>query len=587
MKKIIIILLILIFPLMVKAELTKEQQEDIAAFSRNFIIKGNGSEHKSGNFGILAYNQGSRNEGFVGQLSYMNKDYKRKNTINAKKWTFDCSSFAAYVYYHCFGVKTTYLSNNSPYVVSKFVEDANRGHNFYFVMTNQNTDTLNYSQLQKGDLIVFVGSHIMVYIGDGKIAHFSSTAIAMGTNIGSEVIDLKTRFPNHKTSVIRIKNGIVPTSAKANMTIKWPDTGKTEDLSDKDDLPKVNVSYNDVVGNEVIVKISATDDKGIIGYQITTSTPSNYTNVDKQKSFETTYKVTNNGTYYVYVKDTKNQVTKKEFVITKLDNSKPEITNINYRYNHDKNNFYIEIKASDNGNLLYSLDDSAYQDNNTFDNVSIGNHLIKVKDDANNITEYTLTLSNDLIPTININYDSNYTKLLKVNIIGVDQEGIDGYNVTKTNEEPKTFLTYTNGQTYTINTNGTYYFWIRNKKGIVVNKSVTINNIDNIGPVINNVTIKNTFNGYDVNIDATDTGCGIGYYSLDGNNYQDVNHYDKVDTIYANIFVKDKCDNLTIYKVDFDSIEDDNIGTIIMIAAIVFVGVIILVNIFTMEKKKR
>ena len=164
MKKIIIVFLILLIPIYAKADLTKQQQDDIAEFASKMITEANKSEHKdSKGFSILAYNQGTRNEGFNNQLSYMAKDYNSVNLIGSKKWTFDCASFAAYVYYHCFGVKTT-NSNGSPWVVSSFVNNASKNGYFYFIGSNWNTSTMDYSKLQKGDLVIFVGSHIMVKI---------------------------------------------------------------------------------------------------------------------------------------------------------------------------------------------------------------------------------------------------------------------------------------------------------------------------------------------------------------------------------------------------------------------------------------
>ena len=586
MKKLIIILLILTFPIFVKADLTKEQQDDIAAFAKNMIIKGNGSEHKNGKFGILAYDQGKRTDGFYGRLAYLYKDYNSVNPIQANKWVFDCSSFAAYVYYHCFGVNTTYSSNKYPYVVSTFVDNASKKKDFYFIMNGVSVANLDYSKLQKGDLIIQVGVHIMVYIGDGKIAHFSSSAIVKDQNLGCEVVSLQSKYPNMKVSVIRLKDGVISKTKKANMTITWPDTGKTEDLSDKDDLPKINVSYNDTITQEVEVTINITDDKGLTGYQITTGSPTSYQSISNKKSFSTKYKVTKNGTYYVYAKDTKGQTTNYQFKVTKIDNTKPEITSVGYKYNRIQNNFDIEVTATDTNTITYALDSDNYQDSNKFSGVSIGSHIIKVKDVANNIIEYTLNLSNDLIPTINLNYDTSYTKSLKVSIVAVDTNGISGYNVTTSDIEPSSFLPYSNGQTYNISTNGTYYFWVRNTKGVVVNKSIVVNNIDAVGPTVNNVKIKKTFNGFDIDIDAVDNQCGMGTYSIDGINYQNENHFEKVDTIYENIYIKDKCDNVTTYKVDFDSIEDDNIGTIILIAVIAFVVIITAYNLLSIKKKR-
>ena len=80
MKKIIIIVLILFIPLLVKADLTKEQQDDIAEFATNFITYGYKKEHlDSQGFSIHAYDQGTRNEGFYNKLAYMNNDYNRIN----------------------------------------------------------------------------------------------------------------------------------------------------------------------------------------------------------------------------------------------------------------------------------------------------------------------------------------------------------------------------------------------------------------------------------------------------------------------------------------------------------------------------
>ena len=54
-------------------------------------------------------------------------------------------------------------------------------------MNNVKVSSIDFSRMQKGDLVIIVGSHIMVYIGDGNIAHFSSSAIQKGSNLGSEV----------------------------------------------------------------------------------------------------------------------------------------------------------------------------------------------------------------------------------------------------------------------------------------------------------------------------------------------------------------------------------------------------------------
>lgn len=585
MKKIIILFLILLIPLFPKAELSAEQRDDVAAFAKNMILKGNGNEHKNGRFAILAYNQGTRREGFYNKLSQMGKDYRGVNTINAKKWTFDCSSFAAYVYYHTLGVQTTYHDGH-PYVVSKFVEDAQKGQNFYFIMNNVSVSSIDYNRMQKGDLVIIVGSHIMVYVGDRKIAHFTPSAITHGENLGAEVIDLGVKYPNTKVSVIRLKNGIVPASKKANTIITWPDTGKNEDISDRDDKPIIKVTYQDIIQKEIEITVNITDDKGLTGYKLSQETPTNYESINRTKTFTKKEKISENGTYYIFAKDTKGQVSKYEFKISNLDNTKPTITDIKYDYHHSTQKFDIEIIATDTNKIMYSLDKSLYQDSNKFINVSIGEHLIEVLDVAGNTTEYKLNLSSDLIPTLELNYDKNYRRTITVTINANDASGINGFAVTRDNNEPLNFNSYSINQTYQINANGTYYFWIKNNKGIVINKNITINNIDNIPPTINNVDIKRNFSSFEIIIDASDNQCGMGTYSIDGTNYQENNTFNDVNTINETIYVKDKCNNIATYKVDLNNLPTINYGTIILIVIIIVVVILIINNLLSIQKKR-
>ena len=61
-----LILLIIVIPFIVHADLTAEQSEAIAEFSKNMIIKQAEAPHVDSNgFGLMAYSQGQRrNEGF-------------------------------------------------------------------------------------------------------------------------------------------------------------------------------------------------------------------------------------------------------------------------------------------------------------------------------------------------------------------------------------------------------------------------------------------------------------------------------------------------------------------------------------------
>lgn len=595
MKKIIIIFLILLIPIFAKADLTKQQQDDIAEFASKMITEANKPEHKdSKGFSILAYNQGTRKEGFNNQLSYMAKDYNSVNGIGSKKWTFDCASFAAYVYYHCFGVQAM-NSNGQPWVVSSFVNNASRNGYFYFIGSNWNTSEMDYSKLQKGDLVIFVGSHIMVYVGDGKIAHFSSTAIVKNQNLGAEVVSLKAKYPNRKASIIRLKNGVISTSAKANTKITWPDTGKTEDLvtppEEPDSKPKVTLTQK-TENNKTTIYIELSDDKGLSGYYISNKkgTPNSWKSITNAKTYSTTFEPDNNGTYYCYVKDTKNQTSSASIKISGLDKDKPVISNVIYKYIKETDTFNLDIRATDNNKITYALDNDVYQESNIFNNVAKGSHKVYVKDASNNITEFEFNLSTDLIPTINLNYEkNNYVKTLVVRIDGVDTQGINGYAVTRTSTEPKTFLTYKDNASYTITANGDYYFWIRNTRGTVNNQKITINNIDSTPPVISDVKVEKKNGYFNVEITATDNGCGMGMYSIDGSNYQNENIFSDVTTIYNKVYAKDKCNNISNYNVDLSNIpEEEESGgtTLLLILIIIVVAALIFYNLKGINKKR-
>ena len=180
LKKILFLFIsFILFLPQVKADLTNEQSEDLALFASYFVTEGNKRTDSNG-YTLLAYMQGpARIDGYQSKLYYVTKDYNGFSTVNANKWTFDCASFAAFVYYHVFDLALTkaYQSGNdsysglrlrnpngNPYEVVDFVNDANNQEHFYNVKTGVSVDSINFNDLKKGDLIIRVGYHIMVYI---------------------------------------------------------------------------------------------------------------------------------------------------------------------------------------------------------------------------------------------------------------------------------------------------------------------------------------------------------------------------------------------------------------------------------------
>ena len=98
---------------------------------------------------------------------------------------------------------------------------------------------------------------------------------------------------------------------------------------DKIDKEAPNIELSQTLtdwGVKDTIQIHLTDDIiGLSGYQIMTSEkePTDYISLDNSLEENLTYEVTENGTYYVYVKDAYNHVSYKEIIIDKVDNQAP------------------------------------------------------------------------------------------------------------------------------------------------------------------------------------------------------------------------------------------------------------------------
>ena len=168
LKKILIlifiyIILIILFPHKVKADLTDEQGQTIANFAIGYVTNGR-------NNNLLVYSQDNRNKGYLNQFS----SHNGSDGVNASfqnKLAFDCSSFVAFVYKETTGIKFINYENgvfSNTWVTGNYEGDAN-GSNTYLYKAG------NYGQvdLKCGD-ILWKSGHVALYVGDNKIAEASS-----------------------------------------------------------------------------------------------------------------------------------------------------------------------------------------------------------------------------------------------------------------------------------------------------------------------------------------------------------------------------------------------------------------------------
>lgn len=517
------LLLFFVFSCSVEADLTDVQANDVAFFAENFILEGN-KRIASDGFPIFAYMQGqARIDGFQSKLYKVKYDYQKINYVNGYKWTFDCSSFAAFVYYKTFGLVLTKnttsqidsysgLKINSatanPYEVKDYVSNADSNKHFYYVMKGVNVPDIDYSKLKKGDLIVIVGSHIMVYVGDGKIAHASSSAIN-SSNLGLEVVKLSTKYPSKKVSVIRINNNIISPDKRANLTITWLDNDEVFDfrsLQYANDKPKIGYQKNtEEWTSKVILNVTLKDSDGLKNCSFNNGEEVKISG----KSYQFKKTIENNGSYIVIVKDVLNNMTNEVIEINNIDNIAPLISSVLTEHNND----YSELKviASDRESGLsvmpYSFDNkNTWTDQAIYTVTQSGEYYIYVRDNVGNISSLKVMVNvNDVVQSNNNNnnnlmnnnnenddedagHDSNVEQELvpRIGKVTLGEEvgnkrkitvtifnNSDGNKIiiTKSNSQPnkdEMWEELNNGR-YTIYLDeGTYYIWLKDKNANII-----------------------------------------------------------------------------------------------------------------------
>ena len=168
LKKILIlifiyIILIILFPHKVKANLTDEQGQTIANFAIGYVTNGR-------NNNLLVYSQDNRNKGYLNQLS----SHNGSDDVNASfqnKLAFDCSSFVAFVFKETTGIQFVNYVNgsfNNTWTTVGYNSDANNSNTYLYKVGN-------YGQvdLKCGDILWKKG-HVALYVGNNKVAEASS-----------------------------------------------------------------------------------------------------------------------------------------------------------------------------------------------------------------------------------------------------------------------------------------------------------------------------------------------------------------------------------------------------------------------------
>ena len=212
-----------------------------------------------------------------------------------------------------------------------------------------------------------------------------------------------------------------------------------------------------ISGNLTLTAKAKDNLSGLIAYQFSTADNLQASSTGWKSITNTTDEVTltteitSNGTYYIYVRDLVGNISKKEIVITNIDKDAPVISSL-----------------------------TSSNTNPTNQDISI---IGKAQDITSGIVAYQFSTVD------NLTSDS------------------DGWiEITKTTDEIE--------KTNPITENGTYYFYVKDDAGNVTKRSIVIDNIDKIAPIVNigtnggNYKIAARYLNVDVStkLDASDEG---------------------------------------------------------------------------------
>ena len=270
------------------AAITEKQGDDVAEFAKQFIEIGNSRKDENG-FPLLTYCLSGnwrtcieiRSKGYTEQMYHVkNNGYYIRNGKYldlGDKWCMDCGTTVLFLLKKTLGLELL-NSQGEPWHVQDIYNDALKGKNsqyFEMVYSGVSVGRIDYSKLQKGDVIAYItshGNHGMLYLGDGYIAHANRDMIkSYGDNkiSGFQVNKLNHYFLSGTVvRIMRIKDGIIPEDLEVNGVITWPDNGETMDLLHKDTVFDIVATDTNLFSGDTIEVEESIEQKLAEGIEI-------------------------------------------------------------------------------------------------------------------------------------------------------------------------------------------------------------------------------------------------------------------------------------------------------------------------------
>ena len=351
----------------------------------------------------------------------------------------------------------------------------------------------------------------------------SHTISPSGWTNGSVTINITATDSYSGLKNIILPNGSTTTSGTASYTVTSNGTYTFKATDNEGNVNTYNVKITNIdktapaitlsqnptswTNGSVTVTASVTDaDSGVsvkkwaAGNQSASYFASNGTTITGNN-----FTVTSNGTYTFYAKDAVGNASVKTITISNIDKTAPTITlsqnpttwtngNVTITANITEKESGINIRkwAAGSQNASYFASNGTTITSNSFTVSSNGTYTFYVKDNAGNASVKTITISNidKTAPVITLSQSPTTWTNSSVTITASITEKESGINTRKWasgNQNASYFAS--NGTTitsnsFTVSSNGTYTFYVKDNAGNTSVKTITISNIDKTAPTI-------------------------------------------------------------------------------------------------------
>ena len=278
-----------------------------------------------------------------------------------------------------------------------------------------------------------------------------------------------------------------------------------------------------------------------------------------------TYTATANGTYEVIATDNVGNAISQIIVVDKIDKTNPNLTVSGNSTVWTKDDINLTIEAIDSLSGIANVTVNGAEvdlenGSGTYTATANGTYEVIVTDNAGNATSQIVVVDKiDKEAKPELYVVANIEEWTKSNVVlNITASSKFGLSSVKVNEN-SVQITNTNG-IYEVTQNGTYTVVATDNAGNTTTKTIVVDKIDKVSPVINSIT-KNTEEKAEeiiLTVNAIDGQSGIEGYSWDnGVTWVKTNIYTVIDNGTYKVEVKDKAGNISEKEIIINNIKGE------------------------------